>query len=66
MRKEDPIDYPVMALEGLWWIHSGEFDINRKDNWSFTLMIMQPKSSLPRISTPRCRRCAARKATCRR
>jgi hypothetical protein len=43
MRKEDPIDYPVMALEGLWWIHSGEFDINRKDNWAFTLMIMQPE-----------------------
>lgn len=47
MRKEDPIDYPVMALEGLWWIHSGEFDINRKDNWSFTLMIMQPEVVTP-------------------
>jgi hypothetical protein len=47
MRKEDPIDYPVMALEGLWWIHSGEFDINRKDNWAFTLMIMQPEVVTP-------------------
>ena len=28
LRKEDPIDYPVMALEGLWWVEDGEFDIN--------------------------------------
>ena len=27
LRKEDPIDYPVMALEGLWWAEDGEFDI---------------------------------------
>jgi hypothetical protein len=41
-RKVDPIDYPVMALEGLWWVEDGNFDIFRKDNWFFTLMIMQP------------------------
>ena len=23
LRKEDPIDYPVMALEGLWWVEEG-------------------------------------------
>ena len=23
LRKEDPIDYPVMALEGLWWVEDG-------------------------------------------
>lgn len=39
---EHPIDYPVMALEGLWWVEDGEFDITRKDNWSWRLMIMQP------------------------
>lgn len=41
-RKENPIDYPVMALEGLWWVEDGVFDIKRPDNWKFTLMIMQP------------------------
>lgn len=42
-RKTNPIDYPVMALEGLWWVEDGKFDIFRKDNWFFTLMIMQPE-----------------------
>lgn len=42
-RKANPIDYPVMALEGLLWLTEGDvFDINIKDNWSYTLMIMQP------------------------
>lgn len=41
-RKDNPIDYPVMALEGLWWVENGEFDLNRKDNWNWTLMILQP------------------------
>ena len=27
LRKEDPIDYPVMALEALWWVEDGQFDI---------------------------------------
>jgi hypothetical protein len=41
-RKTDAIDYPVMALEGLWWVEDGKFDIRIKDNWAYTLMIMQP------------------------
>jgi hypothetical protein len=42
-RKTNPIDYPVMALEGLLWLTEGDvFDINIKDNWSYTLMILQP------------------------
>ena len=41
-RKANPIDYPVMALEGLWWVEDGMFDITVKDNWFYTLMIMQP------------------------
>ena len=42
-RKTNAIDYPVMALEGLLWLTAGDvFDINIKDNWSYTLMIMQP------------------------
>ncbi len=42
LRKDNPIDYPVMPLEGLWWIEAGEFDIGRKDNWFWTVMILQP------------------------
>jgi len=42
-RAKDPVDYPVMALEGLWWVEDGKFDIAVKDNWSYTLMIMQPE-----------------------
>jgi hypothetical protein len=42
LRKENPIDYPVMALEGLWWVEDGQFDINIKDNWVYTLMMMHP------------------------
>jgi hypothetical protein len=41
-RKTNAIDYPVMALEGLWWVEDGMFDISIKDNWFYTLMIMQP------------------------
>lgn len=42
-RKTNAIDYPVMALEGLWWVEDGMFDITIKDNWFYTLMIMQPE-----------------------
>jgi hypothetical protein len=30
LRKKTPIDYPVMALEWLWWTDSGEFDFKKK------------------------------------
>lgn len=42
-RAENPIDYPVMALEGLWWVEDGRFDISVKDNWHWRLMILQPE-----------------------
>lgn len=48
-RKTNAIDYPVMALEGLWWVEDGTFDIFRKDNWFYTLMIMQPDVITPDI-----------------
>ena len=41
--KTNAIDYPVMALEGLWWVEDGMFDITIKDNWFYTLMILQPE-----------------------
>ena len=49
LRKENPIDYPVMALEGLWWIEGGEFDINKKDNWLYTVMMLQPDFITPEM-----------------
>lgn len=48
-RKEDPVDYPVMALEGLWWVEDGHFDINVKDNWFYTVMILQPDLVTPAL-----------------
>jgi hypothetical protein len=48
-RKTNPIDYPVMALEGLWWVEDGFFDITVKDNWFYTLMILQPELVTPEI-----------------
>ena len=46
-RKKNPVDYPVMALEGLWWVENGIFDITVKDNWLYTLMILQPSVVTP-------------------
>jgi hypothetical protein len=42
LRKENPVDYPVMALEGLWWVEDGHFDIRQPGNWKYTVMILQP------------------------
>lgn len=41
-RAKNPVDYPVMPLEGLWWVEDGFFDITVKDNWFYTLMILTP------------------------
>jgi len=48
-RETDPVDYPVMALEGLWWVEDGFFDITVKDNWFYTLMIMVPPVITPAL-----------------
>jgi hypothetical protein len=37
------IDYGVMPLEGLWWKDDmSTFDATNKDDWKWTVMIMQP------------------------
>ena len=41
-RADSPLDYPVMPLEGLWWITEGDFDLARPDNWHYTLLILVP------------------------
>ena len=33
LRKENPIDYTVMAVEGLWWVEGGEFDFVTQQTW---------------------------------
>jgi hypothetical protein len=44
IKKEKAIDYPVMALEGLWWTNDmREFSIDNKNAWLWTMMIMQPE-----------------------
>jgi hypothetical protein len=44
LRKENPVDYPVMALEGLWWNEAEVFDFDSIKTMPmyFTSMIMQP------------------------
>lgn len=46
LREKDPIDYTVMALEGLWWADGSDekgFDFTRRDRpMYFTSMMMQP------------------------
>lgn len=38
------IDYSVMPLEGLWWTDDmSKFSVNDKDDWKWTMMIMQPE-----------------------
>jgi len=38
------VDYIVMPLEGLWWADDmTKFSVDRKDEWKWTSMIMQPK-----------------------
>ena len=44
-KKKEGVDYPVMALEGLWWAEDmSDFDPEKgnRDKWMWTLMIMQP------------------------
>jgi hypothetical protein len=47
LRKTNPIDYPVMAMEGLWWVRSGKWSFESKEPWSYTLMMMVPAHILP-------------------
>lgn len=47
LRKDHPIDYPVMALEGLWWVEGSQFDITKPEGWQYTLMMMQPDHITP-------------------
>lgn len=42
-KKNHGFDYGVMPLEGLWWSDDmSDFMTGNRDNWQWTLMIMQP------------------------
>ena len=44
VKKGKGIDYGVMPLEGLWWMDDmTKLSTDRKDEWKWTAMIMQPK-----------------------
>ncbi len=44
VKKSIGIDFSVMPLEGLWWVDDmTKFSSERKDEWKWTAMIMQPK-----------------------
>jgi hypothetical protein len=49
LRPVHPIDYTVMALEGLWTTPSGGADYAAFQDWSWTLMIMQPDHISPEM-----------------
>lgn len=41
--KKQGSDYPVMPLEGLWWVDDlSQFAYDDKSNWRWTMMIAQP------------------------
>ena len=44
VKKSTGVDFSVMPLEGLWWVDDmTKFSSDRKDEWKWTAMIMQPK-----------------------
>jgi hypothetical protein len=49
LRAENPIDYKVMAMEGLWWTPGGGFDMQHPENWHWTAMILQPDHITPEM-----------------
>lgn len=44
VKKGKGVDYAVMPLEGLWRVDDmAKFSVERKDEWKWTSMVMQPK-----------------------
>lgn len=50
MRDEKSVDFGVMPLEGLWWVKNIDlFSYDDKNNWFWTMMILQPESVTPEV-----------------
>jgi Uncharacterized conserved protein len=48
LKKSQGLDYTVMGLEGLWWMPDmNYFSMDRKEEWCWTMMIMQPDFITP-------------------
>ena len=41
-------DYDMMAPEGLWWM-KGKIDMNKRDKWLWTLMVLVPDFVTPKM-----------------
>jgi hypothetical protein len=48
-RPVDPIDYTVMALEGLWDFPGGGSEFAASGEWAWTMMMMQPGHITPEM-----------------
>jgi hypothetical protein len=47
---EQPVDYGVMPLEGLWWADDmAQFSVEKKGDWQWTLLMMQPELVTPEL-----------------
>lgn len=56
IKKTEGVDYPVMALEGLWWADDMEsFVKGERNNWRWTMMILQPELVTPDRLAGACR-----------
>ena len=43
LKKDKAVDYPVMALEGLWWADDPAFFLSgERDKWRWTILIVLP------------------------
>jgi hypothetical protein len=47
LREDDPLDFTVMAMEGLWSTESGVFDWTWTEPSLYTLLMMQPDHITP-------------------
>jgi hypothetical protein len=48
--KPQGVDYVVPPLEGLWWAEDmAGFSLEAKDQWQWTMMIMQPEPVTPEL-----------------
>jgi hypothetical protein len=50
LKKTQGVDYTVMGLEGLWWMPDmRQFSLERRADWDWTMMILQPDFITPEL-----------------
>ncbi|HPS40988.1 MAG TPA: GyrI-like domain-containing protein [Anaerolineaceae bacterium] len=50
LKKSQGVDFTVMGLEGLWWMPDmREFTVERKADWDWTLLMLQPDFITPQM-----------------